>query len=80
MLSILYYLIIYPIELLVEVTFSILNLILNNPGLSIVGVSLVINFLILPMYRRSDALQETGAEEQKKLSALGKAYPQDISR
>jgi YidC/Oxa1 family membrane protein insertase len=68
MLSILYYLIIYPIELLVEVTFSILNLILNNPGLSIVGVSLVINFLILPMYRRSDALQETEREEQKKLS------------
>jgi YidC/Oxa1 family membrane protein insertase len=68
MLSILYYLIIYPIELLVEVTFTVLNLILDNPGLSIVGVSLVINFLILPMYRRSDALQEKERTEQKKLS------------
>jgi YidC/Oxa1 family membrane protein insertase len=68
MLSILYYLIIYPIELLVEVTFSALNLILDNPGLSIVGVSLVINFLILPMYKRSDALQEQERAEQKKLS------------
>lgn len=63
MLQILYYTIIYPIELLLEVCFTIINRISSNPGIAIIGVSIVINFLLLPLYLRADAIQ---AEERKR--------------
>lgn len=34
------------------------NKVVNNPGLSIVVLSLVMNFLVLPLYMRADAMQE----------------------
>jgi YidC/Oxa1 family membrane protein insertase len=68
MASILYYLIIYPIEFIVDLVFTLMHMMLGNPGLSIVAVSVVINFLILPMYKRSDALQEKEREHQAKMS------------
>ena len=58
-----YYSIIYPIELLLEVIFSIVNRISSNPGVAIIGVSITINFLLLPLYRRADIIQE---EERRK--------------
>lgn len=68
MQSILYNILIYPIELIVDLVFTLMNKLLSNPGLSIVAVSVAINFLILPMYKRSDALQEKERENQKRLS------------
>ena len=47
----LYYLIIYPIELILETVFSIANRAIENPGISIIAVSLVMNFMIMPMYK-----------------------------
>ena len=63
MLQILYYTIIYPIELLLEVCFTVINRISGNPGIAIIGVSIVINFLLLPLYLRADAIQ---TEERKR--------------
>ena len=57
MLDILYNLIITPIVLVVEMTYSIMFRFLDNRGLAIIAVSLVIQTLILPLYKRSDALQ-----------------------
>jgi len=68
MSSILYYLIIYPIEFIVDLVFTLMHMLLGNPGLSIVAVSVVINFLILPMYKRSDALQEKERDNQARMA------------
>ena len=63
----LYYLIIFPIELILETVFSLVNRAINNPGISIVAVSLVMNFMIMPMYKKSDELQEKERNIQKSM-------------
>ncbi len=60
-LSMLYTLIIAPLELLFEVIFEVANKIIGNAGLSIIFLSLAVNFLVLPLYKRADELQ---AEER----------------
>ena len=67
--TILYLLFIRPLELLFEVIFALANRYLNNPVLCIVVLSLVVNFLVLPLYKRADALQ---AEERAKEKSLEK--------
>ena len=60
-LSALYTLIISPLELLFEVIFTIANKVIGNEGISIIFLSLAVNFLVLPLYKRADELQ---AEER----------------
>ena len=60
-LTALYTLIISPLELLFEVVFVVANRIIGNEGLSIIFLSLAVNFLVLPLYKRADELQ---AEER----------------
>ena len=67
-MSILYNLVITPIELLVEITYSIMYKVLGNCGLAIIAVSLVIQTLILPLYRRADVLQDEEREKQRAMS------------
>ncbi|MBO6164609.1 MAG: membrane protein insertase YidC [Lachnospiraceae bacterium] len=67
MLSTLYNLIVQPLVLTIEVIFVLLHRVLKNPGLSIVGVSLVVNFLILPLYRRADVMQEAERNKQESM-------------
>ena len=57
----LYTLLIGPLELFFEVLFSMANRVLENPGLSIIFLSLAMNFLVLPLYKMADEIQ---AEEQ----------------
>ncbi len=63
----LYNIIIYPIELIVEVVFSTINGLFRNPGIAIMGVSLIVSVLVLPLYAKADAIQE---EERKKQQAM----------
>lgn len=63
----LYNLLIGPLELFFEVVFSIAYRILNHPGLSIIFLSLAMNFLVLPLYRRADALQAEQRNVEAKL-------------
>ena len=67
MLQLLYYTIIYPIELVLELCCTIINRISNNPGIAIIGVSIVINFLLLPLYLRADAIQAEERQRQEKM-------------
>ena len=53
-----YNLIVKPLVLVIEVLYMMMYKLLNNGGLAIAGASLIINFLILPLYRRADAVQE----------------------
>ena len=68
MMKFLYDLIITPIEILVECTFSIMHLALKDYGLAIIAVSLVIQTLVLPLYLRSDAIQEEERQRQKNMA------------
>lgn len=47
-----------PLQLLFEIIYVVANRLIDNPGGTIVVLSLVMNFLVLPLYKRADALQE----------------------
>ena len=67
-LSALYTLIISPLELLFEVIFTIANRLIGNEGLSIIFLSLAVNFLVLPLYKRADELQAEERDIQAKMA------------
>ncbi|MCR5288283.1 MAG: hypothetical protein K6D93_10105, partial [Saccharofermentans sp.] len=64
-----YTLIISPLELLFEVIFSIANRLIGNAGLSIIFLSLAVNFLVLPLYKRADELQAEERDIQTKMAS-----------
>lgn len=66
--NILFYMLVEPIRLLLELVFSLMYRLFDNPGIAIVAVSLAVNFLILPMYKRSDAIQEEERAKQQAMS------------
>ena len=66
-LTFLYDLILGPLILLFDFIFSVMFRMLNNEGAAIIALSLAINLLILPLYRRADAMQE---EERVRLEKL----------
>ena len=56
--NLLYQLILGPLELVFDVIYSLACQITEHPGTAIVFLSLAMNFLVLPLYRRADAMQE----------------------
>ena len=69
-LNILYTLSIRPLELLFDVIFAIVNRSVKDPGITILVLSIVVNLLVLPLYRRADAMQAESHEQEKKLKHL----------
>ena len=67
-LSILYTLFISPLQLLLEVIFMIADRITGNAGISIIILSLAVNFLVLPLYKRADELQAEERDIQAKMA------------
>ncbi len=65
--DIIYTFFIGPLGLFFEVVFAIANRHVSNPAYAIILLSLAMNFLVLPLYRRADALQ---AEERDRENAL----------
>ena len=63
----LYTVLIMPLQLFFEIVFSFAQRFTDNPGLSIVVLSLTMNFLVLPLYKRADAIQEEQREIEKKM-------------
>ncbi len=61
----LFYILIQPIVLLIELIFTFMLRWFGNAGIAIILVSVVINLLIFPLYKRSDALQEQERRKQK---------------
>lgn len=57
-LEILDALLLKPLQLLFEVVYVMADKVIGNPGLSIIVLSLFMNFLVLPLYMRADAIQE----------------------
>ncbi|MBQ9708197.1 MAG: YidC/Oxa1 family membrane protein insertase, partial [Firmicutes bacterium] len=69
-LTALYTLIIYPIELLFEIVFSIIFKSSGNAVISIIILSLAFNLVVLPLYRRADSIQEEAREKEIKLAPV----------
>ena len=65
--GILYKLILGPLVLLFDVVYAMTCRVTGDPGFSIVFLSLAMNLLVLPLYRRADALQE---DERRQSIAL----------
>ena len=64
----LYTLILGPLTLLFDVVYAFMFRMTKKEGLAIIALSLVINLLILPLYRRADAMQEEERVRTEKLS------------
>lgn len=73
MLSFLYNVFITPVESVVEFIFYFMNKIFQDrPAYSIVFVSLVINLLILPLYKRADDMQSKERDKVKSMERWNK--------
>lgn len=66
-LEILDTLLLKPLQLLFEVVFVMADRVIGNPGLSIIVLSMFMNFLVLPLYMRADAIQEEEHAVEKRL-------------
>ena len=56
-----------PLQLIFEVVYRITDKVIDNPGVSIIVLSLFVNFLALPLYMRADAIQREEQAIEKKL-------------
>ena len=66
----LYTLIIYPIELLFEIVFSVIFKTSGNVIASIIILSIVFNLVVLPLYKRADSIQEEAREKEIRLAPV----------
>ena len=60
----LYEFVVSPLIFVIECSFFLLFRVLKSPGLAIIGVSLVVNTLCLPLYKMADAQQDEERERQ----------------
>ena len=56
-----------PLELLFDTVYALGFRVTGSPGLSIVLLSLVVNLMLLPLYRRADLIQEEEREQARRL-------------
>jgi membrane protein insertase Oxa1/YidC/SpoIIIJ len=68
MLSIPYDVIVQPLVYMIEFVFGAFHALTHNPGVAIVGVSIVVNVLCLPLYRMADDQQARERAKQQKMS------------
>ncbi len=66
--SVLETLLIGPLKLIFEVIYNFAYRFVGHPGLAIIFLSLVMNILVLPLYRQADAMQEASRDIENKLS------------
>lgn len=65
--QVLYTILIKPLQLLFEVIYVTAEKAIGSPGLAIIILSLVVNFLVLPLYLRADAMQKEERDVERKL-------------
>ena len=65
--EIIYQILIGPLQLFFEVLYTIANRMIGNYGMSIIVLSLIMNFLVLPIYQRADRMQEEQRDIEEKL-------------
>ena len=62
-----YTVLIMPLQIFFDFFFNVAQKGLNNPGLSIIALSLAMNLLVLPLYNRADKVQEEERNLENKL-------------
>ena len=67
MADILYRIVIYPLELIIEVAFCLLYRVFAHPGICLTGISAAVTLLTLPMYNMAERIQ---AEDNKKRTQM----------
>ena len=67
-MTILYNAIIYPLELLIEFFFIFFDKSFDDYGLAIVGISMVVNLLALPLYHVAETLQRKERDTRIRLA------------
>ena len=67
-MSVLYNIIILPIEIVIDTVFTVVYDFTRSPGMAISCVSLLISLLTLPLYLNSDRIQEIERDKQKEMS------------
>lgn len=65
--EIIYTLFIGPLKLLFEFVFVVSMKVLNNPGTAIIYLSIIMNLLVLPLYKRADRMQEQARDTEAEL-------------
>ena len=68
--TILYTLLIGPLKTVFELIFAFSYKIVPDPGVDIIILSLVFNLLVLPLYRRADAIQKETRDKEDRLSPV----------
>lgn len=66
-INILYTVILYPITQIIEISFKIFQKLFDNPGISVIGVSIVVTLLCLPLYIVAEHWQQVERDTQSKL-------------
>lgn len=56
-----------PLKLIFEIIYQIAYEIVGHPGVAIIFLSIVMNVLVLPLYRRADAMQEEARDKENRL-------------
>ena len=59
-----------PLKLVFEVIFSVANGAVNNPGLAIIALSLCMNTLLMPLYKRADAVQLEARDKEAEMKPV----------
>ena len=77
--DLLYRLLIYPLELIFEVVYTLAEKQIRDPGLSIIVLSLVMIILVLPLYMKADRLQEEAREKESRLAPAGRRIRETIA-
>ncbi|MBR5337687.1 MAG: membrane protein insertase YidC [Lachnospiraceae bacterium] len=65
--DVLYNLTVMPIQMLIEFIFALMYKLFENPGIAIIFVSLAVQLLVLPLYKKSDAMQDQERQKQKEM-------------
>ena len=68
--DILFTITIRPLELLFEFIFGLTDYVIESPAITLVVMSLVINLIVLPLYRRADVIQQEAGDKEKKLRPM----------
>ena len=69
MAEFLYTLIIYPLTLIIEASYMLVYEVFDNVGLAVIGVSVAVSLLCLPLYIVAEAWQQTERNKQKQMEA-----------
>ena len=79
LLNALYLFILYPIELVLQIIFSVISRLSGNTVLSLIALSLVVNIIVLPLYNRADKIQEEAKDKENKIAPMVKHIKQTFS-